>query len=104
MGAMNSVFGDGAAPGTEVSPIMSGGKSQSLQSVLGLGDGEALNSQVEAEILERRKRALLVANQPPSAFGAVGFGTGTNVGAGVAVNSPMFSALGMNGMLGQVRG
>lgn len=103
MSATAAIFGQGPAPGTEVSPVLVTGKKD-LGSALGFGEGDALNSQLEAEILERRKRALITMNQPPSAFGAVGFGTGLNVGAGVAMQSPAFPMMNAMGFLGGVRG
>jgi hypothetical protein len=43
-----------------------------------LGMGADLQRQVESEILERRRRALLAANQQPAAFGALSTGIGVN--------------------------
>lgn len=47
---------------------------------LGLGDG--LQEQVTSEIMERRKRAMLGANQGLAAYGALGLGTNTQPGVG----------------------
>lgn len=45
-----------------------------------LGLGDALNNQAEAEILERRKRMLAMANSPLSAYGVLNAGQASGVG------------------------
>ena len=40
--------------------------------------GADLQSQVMQQVLERRKRAMLAANQTPAAFGALAMGQNTN--------------------------
>jgi hypothetical protein len=51
------------------------------QAGIDLGMGAELQQQVMSQVLERRKKALLTANQTPPAFGALAMGPGTN-GAG----------------------
>ncbi len=51
------------------------------QAGLDLGMGADLQSQVQAEVLERRKRAMLAAGQTAPAFGALAMGSGAT-GAG----------------------
>lgn len=45
-----------------------------------LGLGDQLNSQAEAEILERRKRMLAMANSPLSAYGVLNSGLQSGTG------------------------
>lgn len=60
-------------------------KNGVLGAVTDLGMGDDLRSQVESEILERKKKALLAANPGAAAqYGVAGLGTGLNVGAGLA--------------------
>ena len=47
------------------------------QAGIDLGMGADLQQQVMSQILERRKRSQLVANQPPPAYGALALGPGT---------------------------
>lgn len=57
---------------------------------LGLGLGDNLQSQVEDSILERRKKLLLMSNQPGQNYGAVGLGTGQSAGInGMTMNPAM---------------
>lgn len=47
------------------------------QAGIDLGMGADLQQQVMSQILERRKRSQLVANQPPAQYGALALGPGT---------------------------
>jgi hypothetical protein len=51
------------------------------QAGMDLGMGADLQSQVMQQVMERRKRAMLAANQTPAAFGALAMGSGVT-GAG----------------------
>lgn len=57
------------------SPITPGMVSQPG---LDLGMGADLQQQVMDQVLERRKRTMIAANQTPPAFGALAMGTGYN--------------------------
>lgn len=56
-------------------PLIPGAVSQAG---LDLGMGSELQNQVMNEVLERRKRTLLAANQQPGSFGALALGVGIN--------------------------
>lgn len=47
-----------------------------------LGLGDELQNQVTAEIMERRKKSMLAANQSSAAYGALGLGVNTSPGTG----------------------
>ena len=47
---------------------------------LGLGLGDTLEAQIQASIIDRRKKALQLTNQPPAAYGVAGLGTGLKAG------------------------
>jgi hypothetical protein len=48
------------------------------QAGIDLGMGADLQMQVQSQILERRKKAMLAANQPPPAYGALAMGPGVS--------------------------
>ena len=61
-----------------------------------LGMGADLQSQVMLQVMERRKRAMLTANQSPAAFGALAMGsdiTGTGNTGGMALKALMGSGI-----------
>lgn len=68
---------------------------------LGLGYGDTLEAQVQATILERRKKGLQMANQPPAAYGVAGLGSGLKSGlggqGGGGFNPAMLGTGGFNG-------
>ena len=57
-------------------------KNGVLGAVTDLGMGDDLRSQVEAQILEQKKKALLAVNQGGPAYGASTLGTGQKMGLG----------------------
>ena len=62
------------------------------QAGLDLGMGADLQSQVMQQVMERRKRAMLAANQTPAAFGALAMGSnfnGTGNTGGIALQALM---------------
>jgi hypothetical protein len=61
------------------------------QAGIDLGLGGDLQEQVQDEIMDRRKRALLAANQQPGSFGALGLSGVSGVGntGGMALQALM---------------
>ena len=57
-------------------------KNGVLGAVTDLGMGDDLRSQVEAQVLEQKKKAMLATKVGPAAYGAQGMGTGLNMGLG----------------------
>lgn len=63
-----------------------------FQAAVDLGMGQDLQQQVQDQLMQRRKLALLSANQQPSAFGALALGpnvTGTGNTGGMALQALM---------------
>ena len=71
----------------------------SVSAGLGLGQGDDLMMQVEAQILERRKRIMAVPGQAPVAYGATGIGTSPLPGAG-GMSPAVLGLLGQGGFSG----
>lgn len=71
----------------------------SVSAGLGLGQGDDLMAQVEAQILERRKRVMAVPGQAPPAYGAVGLGTSLQPGGG-GLGPAVLGLLGQGGFNG----
>lgn len=69
-----------------------------LSSSLGFGQGDNLLTQVEDQILERRKRSLAPVNQAPAAFGAPAMGISPAPGG--ALSPAIQSLLGTGGIGG----
>ena len=68
------------------------------QAGIDLGMGADLQQQVMSQVLERRKKAMLAANAPPPAYGALALGPGTS-GAGNTGGMQLQSLLG-TGVMG----
>lgn len=68
----------------------------SVSAGLGMGQGDDLMMQVEQQILERRKRIMAVPGQQPAAYGAQGFGTSPQPGAG-GMSPAVLGLLGQGG-------
>lgn len=63
--------------------LLPSAKNGVLGAVTDLGMGDDLRNQVEGEILERKKKAMLAANPGAAAqYGVLGLGTGLKSGAG----------------------
>jgi hypothetical protein len=73
------------------SPLIPTNPGAFSQAGIDLGLGADLQQQVDSEILDRRKRALLVANQQPGAFGALALSGVSGVGntGGMALQALM---------------
>lgn len=59
-------------------PLVPMNPNSVTQAGVDLGMGSELQQQVMDEVINRRKRTLLAANQTPAAFGALAMGTGYN--------------------------
>ncbi len=85
----------GLSPASQL--MLPSAKNGVLGAVTDLGMGDDLRSQVESEVLERKKKALMAANPGMAAqYGVNGMGTGLNAGAGLAT----MALLGQGGFRG----
>lgn len=69
------------------------------QAGMDLGMGAELQQQVQTQVLEKRRRGLLAANQQPAAFGALAMGVGTN-GSGNTGGMALQALMGTGGAIG----
>lgn len=82
---------------SDATNVPGGVKNAPLSPSGGLGLGDELAQKVQDEIINRRKQAMAVPNQPPSAYGMLGLGIGSQPQLGTSAWSLLGQGGTMNG-------